>query len=268
MTAESTDIIREPLPVTEVLDVAPSFVPGSRFGTINGRRCDGFLMILSGFCDYRFRDGSGCTARKGDVIYLADRDVYQYDVGEYYSFIFCDFRFTSPVPGMQRKSMLITPGDPEETEKDFRLLQNAWRNDVPDRFPACMTILYRIYGSLIRAAHMVYVNPGSRARIEAARRRIAAESADSSLTVASLARGAGMSEVYFRKLFTEMYAVTPSRCITAARIAAARELMFSGTLTLEEVAQRAGFSSLPYFCKVFKSRVGVTPAAYRREMRT
>ena len=39
-----------------------------------------------------------------------------------------------------------------------------------------------------------------------------------------------------------------------------------GRENLEEIAEESGFSSLPYFNKVFKAFVGYTPAAYRHQL--
>lgn len=46
-------------------------------------------------------------------------------------------------------------------------------------------------------------------------------------------------------------------------LAWARELMTYSFLTLEDCALQSGFSSLQYFCRVFKKGYGITPAKYR-----
>lgn len=75
---------------------------------------------------------------------------------------------------------------------------------------------------------------------------------------------AGMSEVYFRKLFKQLYHLTPGQYLTAVRVKRTRELLAYPYLTLEECAKQCGFSTVQYFCRVFKEHTGQTPAKYRK----
>lgn len=50
-----------------------------------------------------------------------------------------------------------------------------------------------------------------------------------------------------------------------ARVAAARRLLEETNLTVEEVAQAAGFSEGGYFIRVFRRETGTTPALYRAQ---
>ena len=74
-----------------------------------------------------------------------------------------------------------------------------------------------------------------------------------------------MSQVYFRKLFREAWGCTPSQYAVSVRLQRAKALMEYPFLTLEECAEQSGFSSLQYFCKVFKKEVGTTPSKYRKK---
>ena len=75
---------------------------------------------------------------------------------------------------------------------------------------------------------------------------------------------AGMSEVYFRKLFKQLYHLTPGQYLTAVRVKRTRELPAYPYLTLEECAKQCGFSTVQYFCRVFKEHTGQTPAKYKK----
>jgi AraC-like DNA-binding protein len=89
-------------------------------------------------------------------------------------------------------------------------------------------------------------------------------SSDESITVESLARHAGISEVYFRRLFKSVTGISPAKYITDQKIRRAKELLELDYLTLEDVSERCGFSSLSYFCRVFKENVGMTPGEFRK----
>jgi AraC family transcriptional regulator len=90
--------------------------------------------------------------------------------------------------------------------------------------------------------------------------------ADKELSVASLASEAGFSEVYFRKLFLRRFGQSPSKYIMQTRVSHAIKLMEFDGLTLSEIAEECGFSSTPYFNRVFKAVTGESPAAYRRSI--
>ncbi len=268
MQNNRTDLFHNPLPIVEIRNVVAGAFQKWWKPYSKGRPCDGFVLILAGSCRYNFQDGSSFVARKGDGIFLAESSVYNIDVLEYYSFIYCDFRFLRGEAGELRKSVCVSFPDFGEAEKCFRLLRNAWESATPERFQICFSILYRIYAQLARSVGGVYVSPSARARLEKAMTFLRDQAHDPSLDVNTLARRAGMSMAYFRKLFTEVYGIPPVRCIVSVRVARARDLLLSDSMTVRQISLACGFSSAPYFCKVFKSHVGVTPSKYKEEMRT
>ena len=118
----------------------------------------------------------------------------------------------------------------------------------------------------MQAARATQYLPGaSRHPLERARAFILEHSADETLSIQSLARKADMSEVYFRKLFHALYGSTPIAYIMEVRLTNAKELMRYTDLSLEEIALQCGFSSLSYFCRVFKKQTDLTPSQYRRQ---
>lgn len=86
---------------------------------------------------------------------------------------------------------------------------------------------------------------------------------DASLSNHQLARQAGLSEPYFRKLFFQNYGVSPWQYLMQLRLKKARRLLESSGLPLDEVAAACGYNNLYYFLKVFKNRTGYTPTEYR-----
>ena len=48
------------------------------------------------------------------------------------------------------------------------------------------------------------------------------------------------------------------------RISRAKELLISGGKSLDEIAERCGFSSANYFSLIFKKEVGISPSGYRK----
>ena len=83
----------------------------------------------------------------------------------------------------------------------------------------------------------------------------------------SLAAKVGLSRTRFFERFTELVGEPPARYVARWRMSAAADLLKQGGLSTAEVAERVGYSSEEAFTRVFKRRLGVSPAAYRRSLR-
>ncbi len=92
----------------------------------------------------------------------------------------------------------------------------------------------------------------------------AARHLDRPLTVAELARRAGMSERTFFRRLHEATGSTPLRWLLAQRIAHAQSLLEKTPLSVEQVAQRCGLGTGTNLRRHFATHVGVTPTDYRR----
>ena len=87
------------------------------------------------------------------------------------------------------------------------------------------------------------------------------------LSNAELAEQCNISEVYFRKIFTETYKTTPKQFIVDIRINKAKQLLSDGILSIGAVAEECGFSNQYHFCHLFKERTGLTPTEYMKRNR-
>lgn len=89
------------------------------------------------------------------------------------------------------------------------------------------------------------------------------------LSVSELARRFGYSESYFIRHFKLHMGITPANYIIEKRIALAKELLQSSSLSVGEIANRCGFfEDANYFSRVFKSRTGFIPTVYRTNSNT
>lgn len=85
------------------------------------------------------------------------------------------------------------------------------------------------------------------------------------LSLASIAREAGLSACYLARLFTEAFGVPPHQYVIQARIERAKSLMTHGGLTPGDAARQTGFADQSHFTRHFKRLAGVTPSAFARE---
>ena len=230
---------------------------------VNERHSDAFVYILSGSCTYTFENDDCFTARAGDILYLSHHAKYSMFIhDENYRFIFCDFEFDC---AQRRKCFVCTPKNTSMLENLFLKLLNTHKSATTAAKADATALLYNIYATIIEQTNETYINKTLKDKIAAAKDFIDTNAHDISLSVAKLADMAGVSEVYFRKIFCSEYGCAPRRYIISVRLKKAKQLLNYPFLSLEECAGESGFASLQYFCRVFKSELGITPTEYRNK---
>jgi transcriptional regulator GlxA family with amidase domain len=85
--------------------------------------------------------------------------------------------------------------------------------------------------------------------------------------VPTLARRAGMSERTFARRFREETGMSPGAWLIQQRVHHAQHLLEATDLPVDVVAERAGMGTAASLRSHLRSRVGVSPAAYRRTFR-
>lgn len=261
---DKTDITRQTLCIKRIISVIKGEnTHHHKLLTVNGRHSDAFVYVLSGECDYQFDNGTEFKASAGDVFYLPHKAVYTMYIrtGDY-RFIFCDLEFDG---GEMRRGALYPGQELKNVGALFEKLYNKHRTSSESSCAECMALLYSIYGVLQQSKRRIYLDGDKRKDMLEARRCIDEGFKSPSLSISALAEQSGISEVYFRRLFKAHCGLAPSRYLLTVRLENAKRLMQYPFLTLEECALQSGFSSLQYFCRVFKKENGISPGRYRSE---
>ena len=87
---------------------------------------------------------------------------------------------------------------------------------------------------------------------------------DFSWTVARLAAEAALSRSAFFARFTRSVGLPPMEYLLAWRMALARKLLNAHELSMDQIAERVGYSSASSFTVAFGRHVGISPARYAR----
>jgi len=91
---------------------------------------------------------------------------------------------------------------------------------------------------------------------------------DRPLSIQHVAREAAMSPFHFIRQFESVFGTTPHQFRIQARLDRAKRLLALSDYSVTDVCLEVGFSSLGSFSDLFARRVGTSPSAYRRRIRS
>ncbi len=83
------------------------------------------------------------------------------------------------------------------------------------------------------------------------------------ITIDSICSAVHTSKYYFCRQFKKATGLTAADYILKTRIVLAKNMLLRENVTVGEVSEKCGFSSISYFCRVFKVDVGVSPKRYK-----
>lgn len=160
----------------------------------------------------------------------------------------CVLTDMTPLTQMFHKLLTLDPN----TFPEQRLLLQSY----------VMELLYR----LVREAgtdrvEMLYIHRKTMQQVE----NYIRENLAKELDLKTLAQQANLSASYFHKLFLKHFGTTPTEYVMQCRISAAKTLLVEGEKSMDQIAEKCGFSSQSYFNYRFKQQTGQTPLQFRRE---
>ena len=88
-----------------------------------------------------------------------------------------------------------------------------------------------------------------------------------SLTLDQLAQEGHMNKYYLSHAFKREYGVSPINYMISRRIEESKYLLAETDLSMSQISQLLGFSSLSYFSQVFRRTQGASPMEYRQNAR-
>jgi AraC family transcriptional regulator len=87
------------------------------------------------------------------------------------------------------------------------------------------------------------------------------------LTMATVAREAGVHPVYLARVFRRFFGCTPADYVRRCRIERAAALVRDGRQPLAEIAASCGFVDQSHFTRTFTRTFAISPGVYRRRYR-
>lgn len=209
---------------------------------------------------YVFADGKTVSVGQNEIIYLpkgSDYTVFSKQSGNCYAI---NFELSEEIAF---EPFSVKVKNAPAFIKEFERAAELWRDKRPAFHMQCKGTLYQILAMLQQEYRLRYMAQSTAALIAPAAEYIHHHYSKEAITIPQLAALCGISEDYFRKIFRNVYGVSPRKYINELKLSYARELIRSGMYTVTEAAELSGFSDTSYFSREFKKATGQAPKEYK-----
>lgn len=143
----------------------------------------------------------------------------------------------------------------------FDTLVNEYKNNMIC-LPVLHSELYKILGVICKKEKKHI----ARDKYACIRTGIELLEQDSDLSISEIAAKCGVSECYFRRLFTQYSGESPMSFRQHYRIERAKQLLLSDEqYTIGEIAQELNFLDIYHFSKTFKKYCGISPNKFLQQ---
>lgn len=88
---------------------------------------------------------------------------------------------------------------------------------------------------------------------------------DRAITTSKVAEAIGYNADYLGRIYRKVYGCTLTEAIQRCRVSHATDYLLDSSLTIEQIAQKCGFSDPDYFRRIFRHYMKTSPSEYRKE---
>ena len=240
--------------ITDIKDIFTVFSPKGRFAKIENRKSFGLSFCIDGQITYT-HNGNKIISDKNHAVILPQGQTYTLYGDKTGNFPVINFVCAD---ALCNTVISLPIQNTEAYIKDLEKLRSLSLFD--GNRAEMMSVFYHIL-------HRLSAQSPSCKVIMPAIKYLESNYQNPNLANAELAEQCKISEVYFRRIFTSYYNMTPRQFLIDIRINKAKQLLSEGALKINAVAIKCGFSNQYHFCRVFKEKTGLTPTEYVKQNR-
>ena len=247
------------LSITKILSIGTIYTPaGAGYIARKNRSSWGLFIKYEGETEY-VSGGKTYRSNARQMILLPKGSSYEwrctqsghYVVIEFDSDFTCETLFSFDV------------FDGDAMLKALKDLEKIWLSKKPFYEMECLQGTYAILLKLVKA-HFKSANYAPNTKKQ--RLLPAVSYIHSHFTQAikneDLAKQCQISTIYFRKLFLDVYGVSPIKYMHHLRILRAKEMLRSDYGSISDIATSLGYNNIYEFSKAFKKHTGIPPSKY------
>lgn len=236
-------------------------------------RTDGPMLLFQYTLDGEgMLESDGKSSRIGPgramMLNIPGNHVYYFpEDSESWTFIFALISPTliQPIWEEARKKLGETPYFPQ-TSKPIRLLHEIFEEAYAGRITDSFTASSWGYQLVTELCRFATIPQGDRRDWPAIVRQMAQYFEThyaQMIGLDTLAEELQLSKYHLIRTFSAAVGITPNEYLNKVRIEQAMRLLRHSDLSVEQIAERVGYSSGSYFIKVFRKITGITPGRFR-----
>ena len=226
---------------------------------INNRKDIGLIFAENGTLNYQYK-GKNFISDTNHALLLPENIDYSLLSNEDSSSFVINFSINNP---LLLEEIKIFNFKFASIEKILSNLSSLWTFKVGSYKHKCMSGLYEILSKLDMNHENIYFPKAKFNCLKPAINYLEQNFNDPNLCNDQLAQISDISTVYFRKLFTQKYGISPMKYIKDKRIEKAKDLLRSQYFSsISYVSDSVGFNSIYHFCRTFKKETGFTPTEF------
>ena len=155
--------------------------------------------------------------------------------------------------------------DPKKYDKKLHLYraQNYINEVTSPRFLESKGIMLQLISRFLEDGSQTVTDHKDYYRVEKAIRFIR-ENIDKPMTVKELADVASFTPDHFSRIFAKVMGAGPIEYIHRRRVQRVKLLLLTTEMSLEQIAEKVGFSSATYLLRIFRKYMHMTPKQYRK----
>lgn len=204
------------------------------------------------------------TADPNNILFIPAGAEYSLEVTEGGACTVIEFDIINESMPAVSNYFIDNEGDIIKTAKN---IEHYWRLQGPAYHSKCLSEMYSLITQISTIDSYTYSLAGKYHLIHRSVKYIEANFARQELYTPMLAEMSGIGETYYRSIFISVFNMPPARYIQLYRIEKAKQLLLNSQGSIEDIAVAVGFANSSYFCKVFKSAVGLTPSEFAEKGR-
>ena len=246
------------LTATNFFSVNLLYTPSGATKAKKNRESAAIILKIEGETEY-FSNGNRYVSNLSHPIFLPKGSDYTWNClkgGYFFTVEFdCDQSDKNIYP--------LQTETPEKLLKSYRSLLLEKEKNLPTLRMKAIRFIYDSLYNLLSKPERVYTDSRKQKTAQTAAEYISSH-LDQTIENHTLSNLTGVSVSYFRRIFKEVYGVSPIQYATDLKMKKAKELLKSDFYKIGDIATLTGYKNIYHFSKAFKQSVGVSPLEFSK----
>ncbi len=227
--------------------------------TVEGRPFNSISYRKEGVVNFYVK-GKKITSQPGSVLFMPNEQAYETEIMEDTHFLTIHFqtlgKITPVVPFIMEHAS-------SQLQNLFELVLNHY-SATSTSFFKCYSYFYNLLAEIEKYVQKKYT-VSSNPTVSKAKSEIERNFSDNNFNIDSLVSCLDISASHLRNEFRKKYSATPIEYLKHVRLQNAITLLASGYYSIQEIAEKSGYSSTSYFIQSFQRATGYSPTKYKEK---